>query len=251
MAIVAMKQLLEAGVHFGHQTRKWNPKMSRFIFTERNGIYILDLQKTVNQLKEAYNFVKEISEKGGTILFVGTKKQSQEAMHEEAIRCGAFYIKERWLGGTLTNFATIQKRINHLLKIEKMKENGTYESLTKKEVSLLEKERIKLEKYFSGIKEMKKRPDVLFISDPNKEKNAIREAKKLGITAIAICDTNSDPDEVDIPIPGNDDAIRSVKLIASIIADAVVAGKQQVENAAKDTEDQAELMAEEKQEEMV
>lgn len=245
MAIVSMKQLLEAGVHFGHQTRKWNPKMARFIFTERNGIYILDLQKTVNQLKDAYSFVKELTEKGGRVLFVGTKKQSQEAVYEEAVRCGAYYVKERWLGGMLTNFVTIQKRITYLLKIEKMKEDGTYQSLTKKEVAILEKERIKLERYFGGIKEMKKRPDALFISDPSKEKNAVREAKKLGVPVIAICDTNSDPDEIDMPIPGNDDAIRAVKLIASVIADAIIAGKAQVESTAKDAvEDQAQMMAE-------
>lgn len=255
MAIISMKQLLEAGVHFGHQTRRWNPKMIRFIFTERNGIYILDLQKTVSQLKEAYNIVKEAALKGGKILFVGTKKQSQEAIYEEAVRCGAFYVKERWLGGMLTNFSTIRKRIAYLLKIEKMKEDGTYQALTKKEVSHLEKERERLERFFGGIKQMNKLPQVLFVSDPNKEKNAVREARKLGITVIAICDTNSDPDEVDIPIPGNDDAIRSVKLLASVIADAALAAQTELEGQAKDAEEQQqqqELMAkDEKEEEMV
>ncbi|MFH1454475.1 MAG: 30S ribosomal protein S2 [Armatimonadota bacterium] len=247
MAIISMKQLLEAGVHFGHQTRKWNPKMARFIFTERNGIYILDLQKTVTQIKEAYNFVKELAKDGGRILFVGTKKQSQEAIYEEAVRCGAFYVKERWLGGMLTNFSTIQKRIAYLLKIEKMKEDGTFDALTKKEVSKLEKERVRLERYFGGIKEMKKPPQAVFISDPNKEKNAVLEARKLGIPVIAICDTNSDPDEIDMPIPGNDDAIRAVKLIASVIADAVVAGNEELNAQKKDEEEektQEQMMAE-------
>lgn len=246
MAIVSMKQLLEAGVHFGHQTRKWNPKMARFIFTERNGIYILDLQKTVSQIKEAYNLVKESVKGGGKVLFIGTKNQSKDAIYEEAIRCGTFYVKERWLGGMLTNFNTIKKRIAYLLKIEKMKSDGTYEALTKKEVSKLEKERMRLEKFFSGIKEMTKPPQILFISDPTKERNAVLEAKKLGITVIAICDTNSDPDNIDIPIPGNDDAIRSVKLLASVIADAIIAANEELAAQSKDAEEasQEQLMKE-------
>ncbi|MDI9259092.1 30S ribosomal protein S2 [Alicyclobacillus sendaiensis] len=226
MAIISMKQLLEAGVHFGHQTRRWNPKMARYIFTERNGIYIIDLQKTVRKVEEAYNFVRELAASGGTVLFVGTKKQAQEAVKEEAERCGMFYVNQRWLGGTLTNFNTIQKRIRRLQELEQMEEDGTFEVLPKKEVILLRKERERLEKFLGGIKGMKKLPDALFIIDPRKERIAVAEARKLGIPIVAIVDTNCDPDEIDYVIPGNDDAIRAVRLLTSKIADAVLEGTQ-------------------------
>lgn len=226
MAVISMKQLLEAGVHFGHQTRRWNPKMEKYIFTERNGIYIIDLQKTVKKVEEAYNFVKSIAEQGGTILFVGTKKQAQDSVAEEAQRCGQFYINQRWLGGTLTNFETIKKRINRLKELEQMEQDGTFEVLPKKEVILLKKEKDRLEKFLGGIKEMKGMPDAVFIIDPRKERIAVAEARKLGIPIIAIVDTNCDPDEIDYVIPGNDDAIRAVKLLTSKMADAVIEANQ-------------------------
>ena len=226
MAVVSMKQLLEAGVHFGHQTRRWNPKMAPYIYTERNGIYIIDLQKTVKKLEEAYNFVRDLAANGQSILFVGTKKQAQDAIKEEAERCGQFYVNARWLGGMLTNFKTIQSRINKLRKIEKMEADGDFDLLPKKEVIQLKAEQEKLEKNLGGIKEMKKLPSAMFVVDPRKEHIAILEAKALGIPVVAIVDTNCDPDEADYPIPGNDDAIRAVKLIASKIADAVLEGRQ-------------------------
>ncbi|MBB3867865.1 30S ribosomal protein S2 [Geobacillus sp. NFOSA3] len=226
MSVISMKQLLEAGVHFGHQTRRWNPKMKKYIFTERNGIYIIDLQKTVKKVEEAYNFVKELAANGGKILFVGTKKQAQESVKEEAERCGMFYVNQRWLGGTLTNFATIQKRIKRLKEIEKMAEDGIFDVLPKKEVIRLKKEQERLEKFLGGIKEMKELPDALFVIDPRKERIAVAEARKLNIPIIGIVDTNCDPDEIDYVIPANDDAIRAVKLLTSKIADAVLEAKQ-------------------------
>lgn len=227
MAVISMKQLLEAGVHFGHQTRRWNPKMDKFIFTERNGIYIIDLQKTVKKVDEAYNYVKSVAENGGTILFVGTKKQAQDSVEEEAARCGMYFINQRWLGGTLTNFQTIQKRIDRLHKLEKMEEDGTFELLPKKEVIILNKEKDRLSKFLGGISHMKKLPSALFIIDPRKERIAVAEARKLGIPIVGIVDTNCDPDEIDYVIPGNDDAIRAVKLLTSKMADAIVEGQQQ------------------------
>lgn len=229
MSVISMKQLLEAGVHFGHQTRRWNPKMAEYIFTERNGIYIIDLQKTVEKLEEAYEFIKKMAMEDKKILFVGTKKQAQDSIKEEAERCGMFYVNQRWLGGMLTNFKTIRSRVERLKELEQMETNGTFEVLPKKEVIKLRKEKEKLEKFLSGIKEMNRIPDVLFIVDPRKEKIAIAEAKSLGIPIVAIVDTNCDPEEVDYPIPGNDDAIRAVKLITSKIADAVLEGKQGVQ----------------------
>ncbi|GLH63226.1 30S ribosomal protein S2 [Parageobacillus sp. G301] len=226
MSVISMKQLLEAGVHFGHQTRRWNPKMKKYIFTERNGIYIIDLQKTVKKVEEAYNFVKELAANGGKILFVGTKKQAQESVKEEAERCGMFYVNQRWLGGTLTNFVTIQKRIKRLKEIEKMAEDGIFDVLPKKEVIRLKKEQERLEKFLGGIKEMKELPDALFVIDPRKERIAVAEARKLNIPIIGIVDTNCDPDEIDYVIPANDDAIRAVKLLTSKIADAVLEAKQ-------------------------
>jgi small subunit ribosomal protein S2 len=226
MAVISMKQLLEAGVHFGHQTRRWNPKMDRYIFTERNGIYIIDLQKTVKKVEEAYNFVKQLAEEGGTMLFVGTKKQAQESVQEEAARAGMYFINQRWLGGTLTNFQTIQKRISRLHLLEKMEEDGTFEVLPKKEVILLKKEKDRLEKFLGGIKGMKSIPSALFVVDPRKERIAIAEARKLGIPIVAIVDTNCDPDEIDYVIPGNDDAIRAVKLLTAKVADAIIEGNQ-------------------------
>ena len=226
MAVVSMKQLLEAGVHFGHQTRRWNPKMKKYIFTERNGIYIIDLQKTVKKLDEAYNYVKEVAAEGGDILFVGTKKQAQESIEQEAKRCEMFYVNQRWLGGMLTNFKTIQTRIAKLRKIEKMEADGDFAYLPKKEVIKLKAEQEKLEKNLSGIKDMKKLPGAMFVVDPRKEHIAVMEARALGIPVVAIVDTNCDPDEVDYAIPGNDDAIRAVKLIASKMADAVLEGRQ-------------------------
>ena len=224
--VISMKQLLEAGVHFGHQTRRWNPKLAPYIFTERNGIYIIDLQKTVKKVEEAYYFVRDIAADGGEVLFVGTKKQAQDSIKEEAERVGMYYVNERWLGGMLTNFQTIQKRIARLAQINKMEEDGTFEALPKKEVIKLKAQRDKLEKYLGGIKEMKKIPQCMFVVDPRKEKIAIAEAKKLGIPVVAIVDTNCDPDEVDYVIPGNDDAIRAVKLIASTISNAIIEGRQ-------------------------
>lgn len=226
MAVVSMKQLLEAGVHFGHQTRRWNPKMAQYIFTERNGIYIIDLQKTVKKLEEAYNFVRDLSMEGKSVLFVGTKKQAQESVKEEALRAGAYYVNARWLGGMLTNFTTIRRRIQRLAQLRKMQEDGTFELLPKKEVSKLELEIEKLEKYLGGIKDMKEFPGALFIVDPRKERIAVSEAKKLGIPIVAIVDTNCDPDEIDYVIPGNDDAIRAIKLISQTMANAVLEGKQ-------------------------
>lgn len=226
MAVISMKQLLEAGVHFGHQTRRWNPKMAKYIFTERNGIYIIDLQKTVKKVDEAYNFVRELAAEGGNVLFVGTKKQAQDTIKEEAIRSGMFFINERWLGGTLTNFSTIKKRINRLKQLEKMEEDGTFEVLPKKEVIILKKEMTRLEKFLGGIKDMPGVPDALFIVDPRKERIAIAEAHKLNIPIVAIVDTNCDPDEIDYVIPANDDAIRAVKLLTSKMADAIIEAKQ-------------------------
>jgi small subunit ribosomal protein S2 len=226
MAIISMKQLLEAGVHFGHQTRRWNPKMSRYIFTERNGIYIIDLQKTVKKVEEAYNFVRELAAEGKSVLFVGTKKQAQDSVKEEAERVGQFFVNQRWLGGTLTNFATIQKRIDRLTQLETMEQDGTFDVLPKKEVILLKKEKERLEKFLGGIKGMKELPGALFIIDPRKERIAVAEARKLGIPIVAIVDTNCDPDEIDYVIPGNDDAIRAVKLLTAKIADAIMEGKQ-------------------------
>lgn len=226
MAVISMKQLLEAGVHFGHQTRRWNPKMDKYIFTERNGIYIIDLQKTVKKVEEAYNFVKSVAENNGTILFVGTKKQAQDSVAEEAARCGQFYINQRWLGGTLTNFETIKKRINRLKELERMEADGTFDVLPKKEVILLKKEQERLEKFLGGIKNMRGMPDAVFIIDPRKERIAVAEARKLGIPIVGIVDTNCDPDEIDYVIPGNDDAIRAVKLLTSKMADAVIEANQ-------------------------
>ena len=226
MSVISMKQLLEAGVHFGHQTRRWNPKMKEYIFTERNGIYIIDLQKTVKKAEEAYNFVRSVAEAGDSILFVGTKKQAQESIEQEAKRCEMFYVNQRWLGGMLTNFKTIQTRIAKLRKIEKMEADGDFAYLPKKEVIKLKAEQEKLEKNLSGIKDMKKLPGAMFVVDPRKEHIAVMEARALGIPVVAIVDTNCDPDEVDYAIPGNDDAIRAVKLIASKMANAVLEGRQ-------------------------
>ena len=226
MSVISMKQLLEAGVHFGHQTRRWNPKMKEYIFTERNGIYIIDLQKTVKKIDEAYYFIRDLAMDGGTVLFVGTKKQAQESIEQEAKRCEMYYVNQRWLGGMRTNVKTIQSRINKLRKIEKMEADGDFELLPKKEVIKLKAEQEKLEKNLGGIKEMRKLPSAMFVVDPRKEHIAILEAKALGIPVVAIVDTNCDPDEADYPIPGNDDAIRAVKLIASKIADAVLEGRQ-------------------------
>ncbi|MDY6825775.1 MAG: 30S ribosomal protein S2 [Bacillota bacterium] len=226
MARVSMKQLLEAGVHFGHQTRRWNPKMKNYIFTERNGIYIIDLQKTVKLMDVAYNFVRDLVADGGSIVFVGTKKQAQESIKVESERCGTHYVNHRWLGGMLTNFNTIRRRINRMIELEKMEMDGTFERLTKKEVLNLRHEHEKLMKFLNGIREMKTLPDAVYVVDPRKEKIAVAEARKLEIPVIAIVDTNCDPDEIDYLIPGNDDAIRAVKLITSIMADAVLEGKQ-------------------------
>ena len=239
MSVISMKQLLEAGVHFGHQTRRWNPKMAPYIFAERNGIYIIDLQKTVKKVDEAYAAVSDIISEGGEILFVGTKKQAQESIKEEAERCGMYYVNERWLGGMLTNFKTIRTRIARLIELEKMQEDGTFEVLPKKEVAVLLQEKEKLDKNLGGIKEMTRIPDVMFVVDPRKEKIAIQEAHILGIPVVAIVDTNCDPDEVDYVIPGNDDAIRAVKLIASKIADAVIEAKQGEQQTAESTEAEA------------
>ena len=231
MAVVSMKQLLEAGVHFGHQTRRWNPKMAPYIYTERNGIYIIDLQKTVKKLEEAYSFVRDLSANGGSVLFVGTKKQAQDAIKEEAARCGGYYVNARWLGGMLTNFRTMRTRIDRLAQLRKMEEDGTFAMLPKKEVIKHQGEIEKLEKYLGGVKEMKKLPAALFIVDPRKERNAIAEAQKLHIPVVAIVDTNCDPDEVDYVIPGNDDAIRAIRLISAAMANAVQEGRQGESNA--------------------
>lgn len=247
MAVVSMKQLLEAGVHFGHQTRRWNPKMAPYIFTERNGIYIIDLQKTVKKLNEAYMFVRDISAEGKDILFVGTKKQAQESIKEEAMNCGMPYVNARWLGGMLTNFRTIRRRIDRLNQLRKMSEDGTFDLLPKKEVIKLRLEIEKLEKFLGGIQDMKSIPGAMFIVDPRKERIAVAEAKKLGVPIVAIVDTNCDPDEIDAVIPGNDDAIRAVKLIAQTIAAAVIEGRQgeQVLPAAEEEAAPAEVAAEE------
>ena len=226
MSVISMKQLLEAGVHFGHQTRRWNPKMAPYIYTERNGIYIIDLQKSVGKVDEAYNAISEIAQAGGTVLFVGTKKQAQDAVKTEAERCGMYYVNERWLGGMLTNFKTIQSSIDRLKAIEKMSQDGTFEVLTKKEVAKLQKEWDKLEKNLGGIKEMSRIPDAIFVVDPKKEKICVQEAHSLGITLIGIADTNCDPEDLDYVIPGNDDAIRAVKLIVSKMADAIIEANQ-------------------------
>ncbi len=246
MSVISMKQLLEAGVHFGHQTRRWNPKMAPYIYTERNGIYIIDLQKSVGMVDEAYQAVADIVADGGTVLFVGTKKQAQDAIRTEAERCGMFYVNERWLGGMLTNFKTIQSRIQRLKDIERMEEDGTFDVLPKKEVIELKKEWSKLEKNLGGIKEMKRIPDAIFIVDPKKERICVQEAHTLGIPLIGICDTNCDPEELDYVIPGNDDAIRAVKLIVSKMADAVIEANQ---GAADEYYEEAEEAADEAYEE--
>ena len=240
MSVVSMKQLLEAGVHFGHQTRRWNPKMSEYIYCERNGIYIIDLQKTVKKLEEAYEFVRKLSEEGKSILFVGTKKQATEAVKEEAARVGMYYVNARWLGGMLTNFKTMRTRVERLAQLKKMQEDGTFDMLPKKEVMKHLGEMEKLEKYLGGVKEMKKLPGAMFVVDPRKEKNAIAEARKLGIPIVAIVDTNCDPDEIDYVIPGNDDAIRAIKLIASVMANAIQEGKQGQDAPAAEAEAAAE-----------
>ena len=245
MAVVSMKQLLEAGVHFGHQTRRWNPKMARYIFTERNGIYIIDLQKTVKKLEEAYDFVREVATEGKPVLFVGTKKQAQDSVKEEAERAGAFYVNARWLGGMMTNFATIRRRIDRLKQLKAMEEDGTFDLLPKKEVIKLRLEIEKLEKFLGGIKEMRELPGALFIVDPRKERIAVAEAKKLGIPIVAIVDTNCDPDEIDYVIPGNDDAIRAVKLISATMANAIIEGREGQMGAAAAEEAEAQDEAEE------
>ena len=240
MAVISMKQLLEAGVHFGHQTRRWNPKMATYIFTERNGIYIIDLQKTVKKLEEAYFFVRDMAASGKSILFVGTKKQAQDAIKEEAERCGQFYVNARWLGGMLTNFKTMRTRIARLNQLQKMQADGTFDLLPKKEVIKLQLEIAKLEKYLGGVKEMKKLPGAMFVVDPRKEHNAIAEARKLHIPIVAIVDTNCDPDEVDYVIPANDDAIRAIRLIASTMANAVQEGRQGADAEVEETLAEAE-----------
>ncbi|MBE5885857.1 MAG: 30S ribosomal protein S2 [Lachnospiraceae bacterium] len=247
MSVISMKQLLEAGVHFGHQTRRWNPKMAPYIFTERNGIYIIDLQKSVGKVDEAYNAISEIASAGGTVLFVGTKKQAQDAVKSEAERCGMYYVNERWLGGMLTNFKTIRTRIERLKEIERMAEDGTFDVLPKKEVANLKKEWDKLEKNLGGIKNMTRIPDAIFVVDPKKEKICVQEAHTLGITLLGIADTNCDPEELDYVIPGNDDAIRAVKLIVAKMADAIIEANQ----GEVMTEDVAEEVVEEAAEEVV
>ena len=261
MAVVAMKQLLEAGVHFGHQTRRWDPKMAEYIFQARNGIHIIDLQKTSKKLDEAYAFVKEQAEEGKTVLFVGTKKQAQECMKEAALKCGMFYVDQRWLGGMLTNFETIRARVQRLKDLETMEQDGTFDVLPKKEVILLRKEMEKLEKNLGGIKEMDKLPGVIFLVDPKKERIAILEAKKLNIPIVGLVDTNCNPEELDYPIPGNDDAIRAVKLIADVMANAIIEGKQgesfepEMEEEVNQNEEEAtsieEVVAQENEEEKV
>ena len=230
MSIVSIKQLLEAGVHFGHHTRRWNPKMAEYIFTERNGVYIIDLQKTIKKFEEAYMFVRSVAEEDGTVLFVGTKKQAADAIREEAERCGQYYVNVRWLGGMLTNYKTIKMSIERLRKLEKMQEDGTFDMLPKKEVAALQKEMFNLERNLGGIKDMNGLPSAIFIVDPRKEHNAVLEAKKLGIPVVAIVDTNCDPDDADYVIPGNDDAIRAIRLYASVLADAVIEGRQGEQN---------------------
>ena len=247
--IISMKQLLEAGVHFGHQTRRWNPKMAEYIFTQRNGIHIVDLQKTVKKVEESYNFVRDLAQEGGTILFVGTKKQAQDAIKEEALRCGMYYVNVRWPGGMLTNFKTIKKSIARLNKLKKFEEDGTFDLLPKKEVLEHKKEIADLEKNYGGIKEMETLPSAIFVVDPKKERNAVLEAKKLGIPMVAIVDTNCDPDEADYIIPGNDDAIRAIRLIASVMANAVIEGRQGEDAFAAEQTEEAVEAAEEKAEE--
>ncbi|GAA0495782.1 30S ribosomal protein S2 [Salinibacillus aidingensis] len=246
MSVISMKQLLEAGVHFGHQTRRWNPKMKKYIFTERNGIYIIDLQKTVKKVEEAYEYVKNVAADGGTVLFVGTKKQAQDTVREEAARSGMFYVNQRWLGGTLTNFETIRKRIQRLKDIERMEEDGTFDVLPKKEVVMIKKEQDRLEKFLGGIKDMEGIPDVLFVIDPRKERIAIAEAHKLNIPIVAMVDTNCDPDEVDYVIPANDDAIRAVKLLTGKMADAILEARQgeTSEEVAEEEEEEAQPVEE-------
>lgn len=239
MAVVSMKQLLEAGVHFGHQTRRWNPKMATYIYTERNGIYIVDLQKTVKKLEDAYNFVKDVAGAGKSVLFVGTKKQAQEAIKEEATRCSMFYVNSRWLGGMLTNFKTMRGRVERMNQLKKMEEDGTFDMLPKKEVIKLMHEQEKLQKYLGGVKEMKQLPGAVFVVDPRKEHNAIAEARKLKIPVVAIVDTNCDPDEIDYVIPGNDDAIRAIRLISGVMANAVTEGKQGEETAEVEAAEEA------------
>jgi len=236
MAVVSMKQLLEAGVHFGHQTRRWNPKMAPYIYMERNGIYIIDLQKTVKKLEEAYAFVRDTSANGGTLLFVGTKKQAQDSVREEAERVGMYFVNARWLGGMLTNFKTMRTRIDRLQQLRKMQEDGTFDMLPKKEVIKLTGEISKLEKYLGGVKEMRRLPSAIFVIDPRKERNAIAEARKLHIPIVAIVDTNCDPDEIDYPIPGNDDAIRAIRLISATMANAVQEGRQGADAEAEPAE---------------
>ena len=242
MSVVSIKQLLEAGVHFGHYTRRWNPKMAEYIFTERNGLYIIDLQKTIKKFEEAYAFINEVAANGGNVLFVGTKKQASDAIREEAIRCGQYYVNERWLGGMLTNYKTIQTSIARLNNLEKMQADGTFDMLPKKEVASLQKEMATLERNLGGIKNMPGLPDCIFIVDTRKEHNAVLEAKRLGIPVVAIVDTNCDPDDADYVIPGNDDAIRAIRLIASVLADGVIAGRQgeQTEDAAEEVAADAE-----------
>ncbi|NOX21194.1 MAG: 30S ribosomal protein S2 [Nitrospirae bacterium] len=249
MPVVTMKELLEAGVHFGHQVKRWNPKMKKYIFGERNGIYIIDLQKTMKGMEDAYNFMKEVAATGGDVLFVGTKKQAQDSIREEALRAGVFYVNNRWLGGMLTNFTTIKKSIEKLKKIEQMKEDGTYEALTKKEVAKLEKTRMKLEKNLGGIKEMEAPPAAVFIVDPKKEHIAVLEARKLNIPIVAIVDTNCDPDLIDYVIPGNDDAIRAIKLITSKMADAILEGKEILNKTLAEAEEAAKIEEKIQQEE--
>ena len=244
MSVISIKQLLEAGVHFGHHTRRWNPKMSEYIFTERNGIYIIDLQKTVKKFEEAYMFIRDVAAEGGNVLFVGTKKQATDAIKEEATRCGMYYVNVRWPGGMLTNHKTIKKSIARLNALTKMQEDGTFELLPKKEVAMKQKEIFDLEKSYGGIKNMDTLPSAIFIVDPKKERNAVLEAKKLGIPVVAIVDTNCDPDDADYVIPGNDDAIRAIKLISSVIADAVIEGRQGEQTVAEEAETVVEEAAE-------
>jgi len=233
VSVVSMKQLLESGVHFGHQTRRWNPKMKPYIFTERNGVYILDLQKTVKGLERAYDFLREVSKGGGSVLFVGTKKQAQETIRDEALRCGQFYINHRWLGGLLTNFSTIRRRVNRMIELQELEEKESMERMSKKELAALKKERAKLEKFLLGIKDMRSLPDALVIVDPRRENIAVMEARKLNIPIVAIVDTNCDPDLIDFPIPGNDDAIRAIRLIIGTLANAIIEGKQGVDGVAE------------------
>ena len=244
MGVVSMKQLLECGVHFGHQTRRWNPKMKPYIFTERNGIYIIDLQKTVKGLERAYDFVREVAKSGGSILFVGTKRQAQDPIREEALKAGQYYINQRWLGGLLTNFATIRRRVTRMVELQEMEENGTINRYPKKEIIQLRKEREKLEKYLSGIKDMKDIPDALFVIDPRRETIAVLEAHKLGIPVISIVDTNCDPDVIDYPIPGNDDAIRAIELVVGLMANAFIEGRQGQDSRVERVNDEEETAEE-------